>query len=64
MPDPTRAPPSEPSAWLAPSEAFLRSLLDLPELALVDESCADERRLHHSLVEQPRPAYRPLCSPP
>ena len=37
-----------------PSDAFLRSLLDLPELALVDESCADERRLHRSLVERPR----------
>ena len=46
MPDPTRAPPSDPSSWLAPSDAFLRTWLDLPELALVDESCADERRLH------------------
>jgi hypothetical protein len=54
MPDPTRAPPSDPSSWLAPSDAFLRSWLDLPELALVDESCAAERRLHRSLVEQPR----------
>lgn len=56
MPDPTRAPPSDRSSWLAPSDAFLRSWLELPELALVDESCADERRLHRSLVEQPRQA--------
>ena len=56
MPDPTRIPPFEPSAWLAPSDVFLRSLLRLPELALIDDSCADERRLHGSLLEQPRRA--------
>ena len=38
---------------------FLRSLLELPELALVDESCADERRLHEALVERDRGGGRP-----
>jgi hypothetical protein len=54
MQDPTRAHSFEPSGWLAPSDAFLRSLLDLPELALVEESCGNEIRLHQSLVERPR----------
>jgi hypothetical protein len=54
MPDPTRAHSLQPSGWLAPSDAFLRSLLDLPELALVEESCVNEVRLHESLVERPR----------
>jgi len=54
MPDPTTATPSEATPWLAPSDAFLRSLLDLPELALVDESCADEQYLHRLLIERPR----------
>src|SRR6476659_1356075 len=54
MPDPTAAPPSVAAAWLVPSDAFLRSLLELPELALVDESCADEQHLHRLLIERPR----------
>jgi hypothetical protein len=50
----TRARSLDPAGWLAPSDAFLRSLLDLPELALVDASCEHEVRLHASLAEQPQ----------
>ncbi|MGZ5106047.1 MAG: DUF6352 family protein [Usitatibacter sp.] len=39
--------------WLRPDAAFLRTLLTLPELALVDESCDAERRLHERLVADP-----------
>jgi len=39
--------------WRRPDAAFLRTLLALPELALVDESCAAERRLHERLVADP-----------
>jgi hypothetical protein len=39
--------------WLRPDAAFLRAFLDLPELALVDESCAAEMHLHTRLVEEP-----------
>ncbi|MGZ8259991.1 MAG: DUF6352 family protein [Caldimonas sp.] len=39
--------------WLRPSHDVLRSLLALPELALVDESCAAERALHDRLVADP-----------
>jgi hypothetical protein len=39
--------------WVRPNAAFFRALLDLPELALVDESCAAEMRLHGRLVEEP-----------
>ncbi len=53
MDDPSRAPPPPPSGWLAPTDAFWRSLLALPELALVAESCAGESRLHHALVAEP-----------
>ncbi|HSC63939.1 MAG TPA: DUF6352 family protein [Caldimonas sp.] len=40
--------------WLAPSDDFLRPMLELAELALIDDSCADERRLHERLVAAPR----------
>ncbi len=39
--------------WLRPDDTFLRGFLALPELALVEESCAAERRLHASLMEAP-----------
>ena len=39
--------------WLRPTAAWLRRFLDRPELALVPESCAAERRLHHALRENP-----------
>ncbi len=39
--------------WLRPTDDWLRSLLELPELALVEESCAGETALHDALVESP-----------
>ena len=39
--------------WLQPTPAWLRRFLQRPELALVRESCAAERRLHHALEEDP-----------
>lgn len=39
--------------WLRPDDTLLRGLFALPELALVDESCAAEKRLHASLMEEP-----------
>ena len=36
------------------TDAFLRSLLERPELAPVAESCSGELTLHHALLEQPR----------
>src|SRR5437763_11370595 len=39
--------------WRAPGDDFFRPLLALPELAVVAESCADERLLHERLVEAP-----------
>lgn len=39
--------------WLRAGDAFFRPLLAMPELALVAESCADERDLHGRLVEAP-----------
>jgi hypothetical protein len=39
--------------WLRPDDTFLRGFLELPELALVADSCAAETRLHASLVEAP-----------
>ncbi|MEP7301557.1 MAG: DUF6352 family protein [Caldimonas sp.] len=42
------------SRWLAPTDEFLRTFLGLPELALVDESCAAERGLHAALADTPR----------
>jgi Family of unknown function (DUF6352) len=42
------------SCWLRPSDDFLRAFLLRPELVPVKDSCAEELRLHHGLVEQPR----------
>ena len=39
--------------WLAPSDAFFRPMLDLAQLALIDDSCADEHRLHEELLGAP-----------
>jgi hypothetical protein len=39
---------------LVVTDAFLRSLLERPELAPVSESCAGELALHQALLEQPR----------
>ena len=46
----------EPDAdgWLRPSDDFLRAYLLRPELVPVEESCAEELRLHQELLEQPR----------
>lgn len=50
------ASPSTPAErrWLAPSDAFFRSLLALPQLAICSESCGVERALHATLVASPR----------
>jgi hypothetical protein len=40
-------------SWLAADAAFFRRLLALPELALVEESCPAERRLHAKLARDP-----------
>ena len=45
---------------LVVTEAFLRSLLQRPELAPVGESCAAELALHDSLLEQPRGEVSPV----
>lgn len=42
-----------PRGWLRPTDAWLRQLLALPELALVAESCAGEIALHEALVDTP-----------
>ena len=42
-----------PNGWLAPSEDFVALILARPELALVDESCPAERRLHRRLKDAP-----------
>lgn len=38
--------------WLVPTEAYVRTLLARPELALVPESCAAEIALHEELVAE------------
>jgi len=43
-----------PDGLLVVTDAFLRSLLERPELAPVAESCAGELALHHALLAQPR----------
>jgi hypothetical protein len=45
--------------WLQPTDDYLRLFLDRPELALVPESCRDERRLHAALHRQPARAVPP-----
>jgi Family of unknown function (DUF6352) len=42
-----------------PSDAFWQSLLARPELALVSESCRDERRLHDALALKPLRQVKP-----
>jgi predicted nucleic acid-binding protein len=42
-----------PRGWLRPTDAWLRTLLALPELALVEESCPAEIALHGALVAAP-----------
>jgi len=48
------------TGWLQPTEAWWRSLLALPELALVPESCAAETALHAALTESPQRAVNPV----
>jgi Family of unknown function (DUF6352) len=49
-----------PRGWLRPTDAYLRTFLALPELALVDESCPAEIALHAALVAAPS---RPVSPP-
>ena len=42
-----------PAGWLRPTDAYLRGLVALPELALVEESCDAEIALHESLLAEP-----------
>lgn len=44
---------------LVVTDAFLRSLLERPELAPVPESCTGELALHHALLNQPRAEVSP-----
>jgi hypothetical protein len=43
-----------PEGHLVVTDAFLRSLLERPELAPVPQSCAGELALHHALLDHPR----------
>jgi hypothetical protein len=45
--------------WLEPGDDYLRLFMQRPELALVAESCAAERRLHESLMATPSRAVAP-----
>ena len=45
--------------WLVPTEAYVRTLLARPELALVPESCAAEIALHEGLVASPLAPVQP-----
>lgn len=45
---------ADAEGWLRPSDDFLRAYLLRPELVPVEESCAEELRLHQELLEQPR----------
>ncbi|CAN7348151.1 DUF6352 family protein [Acidovorax sp. LjRoot74] len=45
--------------WLAPTEVYVRSLLDRPELTLVPESCVSEVALHKGLQSAP---LRPVAT--
>ena len=46
--------------WLVATDAYLRLFLALPQLALVEESCDAERRLHAALLEAPSRLVPPL----
>ncbi len=48
-----------PGGWLRPTDAWLRPFLALPELALVEASCAAEIALHEALVASPARAVAP-----
>jgi hypothetical protein len=50
---PANEAPPKSGRWLAPSESFFRPMLALAELAPIDDSCAEERRLHERLVAAP-----------
>jgi hypothetical protein len=50
----------EAQGWLVPTDAYLRRFLALPQLALVEESCDAERRLHESLHATPMRPVPPL----
>lgn len=55
-PAPTVCPSSSPghaAGWIAAEDRHLRAFLDLPELAIVAESCAAERGLHEALWARP-----------
>ena len=58
-PDDEPAPEPAPGGWLRPTDAWLRPFLGLPELALVEESCAAEIALHEALVASPSRAVTP-----
>ena len=46
--------------WLVATDAYLRLFLALPQLALVDQSCSAERRLHEALFDAPSRPVAPL----
>lgn len=48
-----------PRGWLSPTDAYVRTLLGRPELALVPESCAAEVALHRGLQAAP---LRPVAA--
>ncbi len=48
-----------PEGHLVVTDAFLRSLLERPELAPVAESCAGELAVHHALLDHPRAEVTP-----
>ncbi len=50
-----------PRGWLRPTDGWLRTLLALPELALVEESCEGEIALHEALVASPSAAVEPAA---
>lgn len=47
------------NGWLAPTDDYWRLFLARPELALLPESCRDERRLHEALHKQPQRTVAP-----
>jgi hypothetical protein len=50
---------TDADGWLRPGDDFLRAYLLRPELVPVEESCAEELRLHQDLLEQPRLEVEP-----
>lgn len=54
MSSPADGPPQRNArGWLVPTDAYLRSFLRRPELALLPESCAAEQALHMALLAAP-----------